>query len=85
LHPDELRAKIDRQSFKDCLTGHAVLVESPVKLESVFAIGVIIDHALGAIKIVSAAGIEMTEVDELFKELVVNKVVLSKFDFDVGG
>jgi hypothetical protein len=49
LHPDELRAKIDRQSFKDCLTGHAVLVESPVKLESVLTIRVVIDQALGAI------------------------------------
>ncbi len=27
----------------------------------------------------------MTEVDELFNELVVNEVVLSEFDFDVGG
>jgi hypothetical protein len=54
-------------------------------LKAVLTIGVVIDQALGAIEIVSAAGIEMTEVDELFNELVVNEVVLPEFDFDVGG
>ncbi len=49
LHPDELGAKIDWQSFEDSLTSHTVLVESPVKLEPVLTIRVVIDQALGAI------------------------------------